>query len=61
MEKHYICTGGCKGESETPGVCQTAGCPKEGQPLTECGCEDRMHGGAFEEVGGEKSGQEPKE
>lgn len=43
MEKHYVCTGGCRGESKTPGVCQTEGCPKKGQPLTDCGCEDWKH------------------
>lgn len=43
MGKHYICTGGCRGESETPGVCQTEECPKHGQPLTECDCTDGHH------------------
>jgi len=40
---HYICTGGCDGESSTPGVCQAEGCAKEGEPLTECACEDSLH------------------
>jgi len=40
---HYICTGGCEGESATPGVCQTDDCPKKGQPLTECECTDGAH------------------
>ena len=45
---HYICTGGCNGVSDKPGVCQAADCPKHGQPLTQCGCEGGKHGGAFE-------------
>ena len=44
---HYICTGGCKGESETPGTCQAETCAKYGEPLTECSCTDGAHGGAF--------------
>ena len=42
--KHYICTGGCEGVSEKPGVCQDETCPKHGQPLTECDCADGGHG-----------------
>jgi hypothetical protein len=42
-EKHYICTGGCGGVSETPGVCQAEDCPKHGKPLTECNCTDGTH------------------
>lgn len=45
MEKHYICTGGCQGVSDRPGVCQTSGCPKHNQPLQECDCVDGEHGG----------------
>ena len=41
---HYICTGGCKGESSKPGACQAIDCPKEGQPLDECACVDGKHG-----------------
>jgi len=51
MEKHYICTGGCKGVSETPGVCQAEGCPNHGKPLEECSCTDGLHG--KENEGGE--------
>ena len=40
---HYICTGGCKGESEKSGVCQAEGCPKQGRPLTDCACQDGKH------------------
>ena len=49
MAGHYICTGGCRGISDTPGVCQTEGCPKYGQPLEECGCENGKHYGKWEE------------
>ena len=40
---HYVCTGGCGAEAERPGVCQAEDCPKEGQPLVECNCEDGLH------------------
>ncbi len=40
--KHYICTGGCHGESEVPGVCNSPTCPKHNHPLIEC-CEDGLH------------------
>jgi len=40
---HYVCTGGCEGESSKPGVCQAEGCAKEGEPLLECNCEDGSH------------------
>lgn len=40
---HYICTGGCQGESPNPGVCQAASCPHFGEPLEECDCEDGRH------------------
>jgi len=44
MELHYICTGGCQGVSDTPGVCQTVvGCADYGKPLKECHCEDGLH------------------
>ncbi|MBI4079618.1 hypothetical protein HY414_00075 [Candidatus Kaiserbacteria bacterium] len=43
MAKHYICTGGCEGVSDKPGVCQAEDCPKHGQPLDECNCEDGRH------------------
>ena len=41
--KHWICTGGCGGVSDKPGICQTDTCPKHGQPLTECDCNDGQH------------------
>ena len=40
---HYVCTGGCNGESGTLGVCQAEDCKKEGEPLIECNCEDGTH------------------
>ncbi len=46
---HYICTGGCKGESEEAGVCQTADCTKHEEKLTVCDCEDGNHDGLFTE------------
>ena len=46
--KHYICTGGCEGVSEAPGVCTTPDCPGRQEPLEECNCEDGKHFGAFE-------------
>ncbi len=41
--KHYICNGGCEGESSTPGVCQTEECKKEGETLIACNCDDGLH------------------
>lgn len=49
MNKHYICTGGCKGVSDKPGVCQTEGCPKHKHQLKECDCTDGKHYGAFDD------------
>ncbi|OGI69489.1 hypothetical protein A3A09_00070 [Candidatus Nomurabacteria bacterium RIFCSPLOWO2_01_FULL_42_20] len=43
--KHYICTGGCGGVSESPGVCQANVCVKKGHSLIECDCADGKHGG----------------
>lgn len=41
--RHYICTGGCGGETSAPGVCETEDCHKEGEALTPCDCEDGSH------------------
>lgn len=41
--QHFVCTGGCDGEASVPGVCQSEGCEKEGEPLTSCVCEDGLH------------------
>ena len=42
---HYVCTGDCGGESQRVGVCESEGCSKEAQTLTECNCEDGFHKG----------------
>lgn len=42
---HYVCAGDCGGEAERPGVCESGGCSKEGQPLAECDCGDGIHKG----------------
>ncbi len=47
---HYICTGGCKGVSDTPGVCNAEDCVKHGEPLQECSCTDGKHEGMQEEM-----------
>lgn len=41
--KHYICTGGCDGVSPVAGACQAEDCPKHGEPLEECECNDETH------------------
>lgn len=46
---HYICTGGCDGQSSVEGVCQAEDCKKEGEPLVPCSCEDDKHDGAEKE------------
>ena len=43
MEKHYICTGGCGGSLQEPGVCGTENCPHKGQAMQECNCADGFH------------------
>ena len=45
---HYVCTGTCGGESDSPKVCEADGCSKEGQPLVSCDCTDGLHDGAGE-------------
>lgn len=40
---HYICSGGCMGESSNPGLCQASTCQKYGQELEVCECEDGHH------------------
>jgi hypothetical protein len=53
---HYICTGGCKGESDTAGLCQAAFCAKFAEPLENCNCTDWKHFAAFDnkEIGEEE-------
>lgn len=46
---HCVCTGGCGGVSDQPGVCQTENCPRHGTPLQECDCEDGEHSQETEE------------
>jgi hypothetical protein len=41
--QQYICTGGCRGESSSPGMCQAEDCKKEGDPLMPCDCGDSTH------------------
>lgn len=43
MEKHYICTGGCKGVSNTTGVCQDKTCEHYQHSLEECNCSASEH------------------
>lgn len=43
--KHYICTGGCMGVSDKPGLCQAKNCPKHKHPLELCDCKDGKHYG----------------
>lgn len=45
---HYICTGGCRGVSDNPGVCEDENCSKHNQPLEKCDCTDGKHFGAFD-------------
>ncbi|MES2088261.1 MAG: hypothetical protein V4467_04710 [Patescibacteria group bacterium] len=40
---HYVCTGSCGNEANSPGVCESQFCSKEGKPLSECSCEDHSH------------------
>jgi len=35
---HFICDA-CGGVSETPGICQTNDCEKNGDELKECNCD----------------------
>lgn len=44
---HYVCSGDCGGELEHHGVCESEGCSREGQPLTECDCNDGIHKGVI--------------
>ncbi len=42
QKTHYVCLE-CKGVSDTPGVCMTEDCPRNGKPLAECSCTDGEH------------------
>ncbi|MBI2552771.1 hypothetical protein HYW17_05735 [Candidatus Uhrbacteria bacterium] len=48
---HFICTGGCGGVSEMPGMCKAEECPFYAEELTECNCEDGEHRRGGEEEG----------
>lgn len=56
MKKHYVCLGGCGGESYEPRYCAAEGCPKEDQPYVLCLCEDGLHkdAGKYSEEEGEE-------
>ena len=41
--QHFVCTGDCAAETVKPGICESEGCSKEGQPLIECNCSDGFH------------------
>ena len=56
---HYICTGGCKGVTEHPDVCQAVNCSLHGQPLEECNCEDGLHFGKTEQYDKDKEDYRP--
>jgi len=43
--KHYICTGGCMGVSDKPGVCQAEDCQNHMHQLEPCDCTDGRHYG----------------
>jgi hypothetical protein len=47
---HYICTGGCGGVADTPGVCHDMNCPKHGQPLTKEEYDEREVGHHHERI-----------
>lgn len=44
---HYVCTGGCKGVSETPISCQMEYCPRHKEPLIKCNCADGKHDSVY--------------
>lgn len=54
---HCVCTGGCGGVSETPGVCQDTSCPLHGHPLAECDCGDGKHEDVLKKAQEEKSNE----
>ncbi len=52
--KHYVCAGGCDGQSTKPGVCESEFCTSEGEALKACDCEDGLHEAV---INGEESGE----
>lgn len=51
---HYVCTGGCGGVSDKPGVCQAKTCPLHQHQLVECNCTDNKHEEAFKKAAEKK-------
>jgi len=41
---HYTCKGACGGVLEEIGICETDGCSKQWELMTECDCSDGGHG-----------------
>ena len=37
--------GACKAVTDNPSSCMASDCPKNGEPLEECSCEDDQHEG----------------
>lgn len=58
---HYICTGGCEGVADQPGVCGAAACPKHGTPLEACECTDGKHFGKFDQDAATEAALKEKE
>ena len=48
MERHYVCTGGCKGVSSVPGNCQDEDCDRYHEKMLACSCTDNKHRLIFE-------------
>jgi hypothetical protein len=46
---HYVCPG-CGSTSETAMQCETNGCPMLGTAMTQCMCEDGLHGEIMNKV-----------
>ncbi len=42
-EIHYVCVGGCRGVSKTPGTCQAPDCANHNHQLVKCNCVDGLH------------------
>ncbi len=43
MGTHFVCTGGCQGVADEPGVCQAENCKKYHNDLQPCSCENGNH------------------
>lgn len=51
MDQHCVCTGSCKGVSDTPMVCHAPDCTKKGEPFVACSCTDGNHNEAYAKSG----------